>query len=318
MTTAARKGGKPPMKIGVVMPIVEDAEHGRPPDYATIRDLALQAEEAGFDSIWVFDHLLFRGPDQQTVGIWEAWTILSALAAETSRVELGTLVMCTAFRNPALLAKMASAVEEVSKGRLILGLGAGWHQPEFDAFGFPFDHKVDRFEEALQIIGPLLRDGYVDFTGKYYSAPNCELRPRGPRPSGPPILIGAFKPRMLQLTARHADSWNTCWLGHAPALAEPRSKIEAACVAEGRDPATLDVTVGVSIKYPARLGADEPTPGPDKVITGTPREVADAFQEYTQQGAAHLICSLSPCHTESLSWLAEAFNLYRAAAPRDA
>ena len=311
MTTATHHKINRPMKIGVVMPIVEDAKLGRPPSYTTIRDLALQAEQRGFDSVWVFDHLLFRDPAKETVGIWEAWTILSALAATTSQVELGTLVMCTAFRNPALLAKMASAVEEVSNGRLILGLGAGWHQPEFDAFGFPFDHKVDRFEEALQIIGPLLREGYVDFKGTYYSAPDCELRPRGPRPAGPQILIGAFKPRMLQLTARHADSWNTCWLGHAPALAEPRAKLEAACKAEGRDPTTLAITVGVTIKYPDGSEPDEPASDPEKVITGTPQEVAGAFQEYAKLGVAHLICSLSSCHTESVDWLAEALNVYR-------
>lgn len=318
MTIPTDRDTKRTMKIGVVMPIVEDQELGQPPSYTTIRDLALQAEQSGFDSVWVFDHLLFRDPEKETVGIWEAWTILSALAAATSQVELGTLVMCTAFRNPALLAKMASTVEEVSNGRLILGLGAGWHQPEFDAFGFPFDHKVDRFEEALKIIGPLLREGYVDFNGTYYSAPNCELRPRGPRLGGPPILIGAFKPRMLQLTARHADSWNTCWLGHAPALAEPRAKLEAACAAEGRDPTTLDVTVGVSIKYPDGSEPDEPASNPDKVITGTAQDVANAFQEYAQLDVAHLICSLSPCHTKSVEWLAEALNLYRSAQTMEA
>ncbi len=311
MTTPTDRESGGSTKIGVVLPIAEDEELGRPPSFSTIRDLALQAEGSGFDSVWVFDHLLFRSPEGQTAGIYEAWTILSALAVATSRVELGTLVMCTPFRNPALLAKMVSTVEEVSNGRLILGLGAGWHQPEFDAFGFPFDHKVDRFEEALQIIGPLLREGQVDFQGKYYSAPNCELRPRGPRPAGPPLLIGAFKPRMLQLTARHADSWNTCWLGHAEALAEPRAKMEAACAAEGRDPATLDVTVGVTLQYPAAVEADAPPPNREKVITGTPDEVAAAFQEYAQLGVAQLICALHPCHGESLAWLAQALSLYR-------
>ncbi len=312
MTTPTDRGASGSTKIGVVMPIAEDEQLGRPPSFSTIRDLALQAEGSGFDSVWVFDHLLFRFHEGQTVGIYEVWTILSALAAATSRVELGTLVMCTPFRNPALLAKMASTVEEISDGRLILGLGAGWHQPEFDAFGFPFDHKVNRFEEALQIIGPLLRDGHVDFQGKYYSAPNCELRPRGPRPAGPPLLIGAFKPRMLQLTARHADSWNTCWLGHAEALAEPRAKMEAVCAAEGRDPATLDVTVGITLQYPAAVAPDAPPSNREKVITGTPDQVAAAFHEYAQLGVAHLICALHPCHNESLTWLAEALSLYRA------
>ncbi len=116
----------------------------------------------------------------------------------------------TKFRNPAILAKMAATLDAISGGRLILGLGAGWHAPEFEAFGIPFDHRVDRFEEALQIIVPLLHTGQVDFQGRYYRTPNCELRPRGPRASGPQILIGAAGPRMLRLAARYADAWNTC------------------------------------------------------------------------------------------------------------
>lgn len=139
------------MKIGVMLfpiPIApaEETEHAL--GYAETRELALQAEATGFDSIWVFDHLLLRYPGQPTEGVWEGWTVLAALAEATRRVELGTLVSCVPFRAPALLAKMADTLEEVSGGRLILGLGAGWHQLEFDAFGIPFDHKVDRFEEA--------------------------------------------------------------------------------------------------------------------------------------------------------------------------
>ncbi|HEX9371267.1 MAG TPA: LLM class flavin-dependent oxidoreductase [Roseiflexaceae bacterium] len=160
--SAGRPQGQ--MKIGVVMPIAEDDERRATPGYAEIRGIALQCEAAAFDSIWVFDHLLFRFPDQPTAGIWEIWTILSALSEATARVQLGTLVMCVPFRNPALLAKMAGTLDEVSGGRLILGLGAGWHKPEFDAFGAPFDHRVERFEEALRIIVPLLRERRVDFS----------------------------------------------------------------------------------------------------------------------------------------------------------
>ena len=141
--------------------------------------------------------------------------MLAALAEATTRIELGTLVMCTAFRNPALLAKMADAVDEVSAGRLILGLGAGWHEPEFRAFGYPFDHLASRFEDALRIIAPLVRGDAVDYQGAYERAVDCVSLPRGPRPEGPPILIGASRPRMLRLTAELADAWNTCWLGRA-------------------------------------------------------------------------------------------------------
>src|SRR5215472_3842700 len=187
------------MKIGIVLPMGDEPPiQPLPLTYLDIRTLAVQAEEAGFDSIWLYDHLLIRFPDQPTTGLWECWTLLAALAEATKRVELGTLVLCTAFRNPAVLAKMAATLDAVSDGRFILGIGAGWHKPEFDAFGIPFDHKGARFEEALHIITQLLRKGYVDFQGKYYSAPDCALLPRGPRPEGPPILVGSFKPRLLR------------------------------------------------------------------------------------------------------------------------
>jgi probable F420-dependent oxidoreductase len=304
------------MKIGVVLPIAEDETPEQILSYADIRALALQAEAANFDSLWIVDHLLFRFPDKPTLGIWEGWTLLTALAEATERVELGSLVLCTAFRNPALLAKMAATVDEISGGRLILGLGAGWHQPEFDAFGLPFDHRVDRFQEALQIIVPLLRTGQVDFNGNYYQARNCELRPRGPRPDGPQILVGAGRPRMLRLTARHADSWNTCWLGQPTALAERRAALEAACAEEGRDPKTLAVTVGVSITYTAPGETAPTTLDPAKTLSGSPEEIAAALDGYAQLGVAHLTCALDPFNAQSLAWLAEAVQHYREHTPK--
>src|SRR5437588_8519262 len=169
------------------------------------------AEQVGLDSLWVSDHLIYRFPGQDESAPWEAFTMLSALAAVTTRIALGRLVVCTSFRPPAMLAKMADAFDEISGGRFILGLGAGWHQPEYEAFGYPFDHLAGRFEEALQVIVPLLREGHVDFQGQYYQVRNCLLRPRGPSQSGPPILIGAKRPRMLQVVAQYANAWNTAW-----------------------------------------------------------------------------------------------------------
>ena len=166
------------MEIGVVLPLAEYP--WKQPSYSEIRALALSAEDSGFDSVWVFDHLLFRGaPGEPTEGIWESWTILSALAEATERVRLGTLVLCTAFRNPAVLAKMAVTLDEVSGGRLILGLGSGWHEPEFEAFGVPFENRVSRFEESLHVITSLLRTGTLDFEGRHIRIRGGELRPRG-------------------------------------------------------------------------------------------------------------------------------------------
>ena len=153
--------------------------------------MAVLAEQVGFDSLWLVDHLIYKldGEDRAR-GVWEVWSLLSAIAATTSRVELGTLVLAMGWRNPALLAKMADTVEEISGGRLILGLGSGYHEFEYDAFGFPYNYRVSRFEEAIQIVHGLLRNGEIDFEGKYHSARECELSPRGPRTGGPPILIG--------------------------------------------------------------------------------------------------------------------------------
>jgi probable F420-dependent oxidoreductase len=299
------------MKIGVVVPIEADPENPPFVRYAETRAFALQAEVAGFDSIWVYDHLLFRFPGKPTAGVWEAWTILAALAEATSRVELGTIVLCTPFRNPAVLAKMAATLEEVSAGRLILGLGAGWHRPEFEAFGIRFDHKVDRLEEALQIIVPLLRTGYVSFEGAHYRAIDCAIVPRGPRPNGPPIVIGAARPRMLRLTARYADGWNTAWYGEAGALAAPRAALEAACAEEGRDPATLAVTVGVSVDYAAPAGQGEAPENAEKALSGSPEEVAAGLRGFAEAGVAHVICALTPTNPASLAEFGKALAVYR-------
>lgn len=299
-----------PMQIGLVLPIAESEDGVL--SYPELRAYALRAEACGFDSLWVVDHLLFRFPEQPTRGIWECWSVLAALAEATERLTLGTLVACTAFRNPAVLAKQAASVDAISAGRLILGLGAGWHQPEFDAFGIPFDHTVSRFDEALQIIVPLLREGRVDFRGQYYRAAQCELRPGPARPGGPPILIGAFKPRTLSLTARHADMWNTCWLGRPDLLPERRTALDAACATEGRDPASLAVTVGVSVAGP---GHKRTNLDPTKVLAGSPEEVADGLRAYQAQGVRHVICSLEPATLEAIDWLAEALPVVRATPP---
>ena len=172
-----------PCKIGVFLPLIENQGVQGTPPWRDLLAMTQRAEQLGFDSVWVPDHVLFRHPGQETVGVWEAMSMLSALAAATNKIELGPLVLCVGFRNPALLAKMADTIDEISGGRFILGLGAGWHKPEYDAFGYPFDHRYARFEEALTIIHGLLHDGAVDFEGTYYQARDCELRPRGP-PSG--------------------------------------------------------------------------------------------------------------------------------------
>jgi probable F420-dependent oxidoreductase len=296
------------MNIGFVILLAESKSLGRAQSYAEIREMALAAEALGFDSLWLYDHLLYRPEGQPTIGIWECWTIASALAEATRRVELGSLVLCNSFRNPAILAKMAHTLDEVSGGRFILGVGAGWNKPEYDAFGLPFDRRVSRFEEALQIIRPLLREGRVDFSGTYYQARDCEIAPRGPRPQGPPLLVAGDGPRMLRLTARYADLWNTSYLTHPGSLAEPRAKLEAACAEVGRDPATLGVTALVALSYPD-LGA--PIGAIEEWLTGSTAEIAAAIHGYEQLGVTHLMFHCSPYNMTALERLGEALRSYR-------
>jgi alkanesulfonate monooxygenase SsuD/methylene tetrahydromethanopterin reductase-like flavin-dependent oxidoreductase (luciferase family) len=297
------------MKIGLLVFTANDREHNHKRPYETIRAIAQQAEADGFESIWLADHLLYRNPGEPTRGIWECWTMLAALAEATRRVEIGTLTLCNSFRHPAILAKMATAADEVSGGRLILGIGAGWHEPEYQAFGLPFAHRVGRFEEALQILGPLLREGHVEFTGQYYHVRNCDDVPRGPRTFGPPLLVGSEGPRMLKLTAQYADLWNTGYMGQPETMTEPLARIAAACREVGRDPATLGVTALIGLWFPD-LQAKQPRFFPTP-LNGTVQEIAAAMRGYAQLGVQHIMFQCEPYTLEALQRLTEALRLYR-------
>lgn len=300
------------MKVGAMVRLAEDLTVGRPcPTFAELRAVAERMEAAGFDSIWLADHLLYRDPDEPTVGIWECWTMLTALAVVTQRVELGTLVLCSQFRNPAILAKMAATLDAVSGGRLIFGIGAGWNEPEFEAFGIPFGERVDRFEEAMQIIAPLLREGRVDFAGRFYSARNCEIAPPDPREGGPPILIGAMGPRMLRLAARYADIWNAGYFSTADTFAETRAAFEAALAEVGRTAPKVEVTALLKVGW-ADLGT-LPEFFADDYLTGSAEELAAAFRGWSEAGVTHLMCQYHPNTPEALSRLIAGLNAYRAA-----
>ncbi|MEO5885228.1 MAG: LLM class flavin-dependent oxidoreductase [Candidatus Limnocylindrales bacterium] len=305
------------MRVGIVLPIEQGDGAPAPPTYVQVRDVALSAEAEGLDSLWVFDHLLFRF-DGETTGLHECWTVLSAIAEATSRVQLGTIVMCTAFRNPALLAKMAATLDHVSDGRLILGVGCGWHDPEYEAFGYPTDHKVGRFEESLTVIRALIRDGRTDLDGRWVQVRDAVLMP----PARPdiPILIAAKRPRMLELTARHADAWNLAWFGEPDdRLAGARADLAAACVAVGRDPSTLDITVGINVRYPdlvlPRADGAPPAEPEGPALTGSVDEVAAGLAAHAGLGASHLIVALDPATPEAVGRLAAAVRRSREPAP---
>jgi len=268
--------------------------------------MARRVEELGFDSIWYGDHLLFRRPgDPEPRGPWECWTMLAALAAATERVELGPLVASTSFHAPAMLAKKAATIDEISGGRLILGLGAGWNETEYTAFGFPFDHRIGRFEEAFTIIRTLLRDGVIDFQGTWFSARDCEIRPRGPRPGGPPILLGSNGERMLAIGAPYIDGWNSWFAdtGNRPEGVAPlRAKVDAAARAAGRDPAAIERTVAVLVRLPGGKGRAQadPTMAPVPPLEGDAETIAEALRAYAREGITHVQLVLDPITLASL------------------
>ena len=197
------------MKVGLCLS--QSPEDGAGGTWQEILGMARLAEAGGADSIWLSDHFFHRPQSGGTTGYHEAWTLLSALAAATERVEIGTLVLATSFRSPGLLAKMAATADDVAGGRLILGLGCGWHEPEYRAFDIPFDHRVGRFEEALEIIVRLLREGAVTFNGRWYSLDDAIVLPAPAHRT--PIMVAAGRPRMMRATARFADQWQTAWFG---------------------------------------------------------------------------------------------------------
>jgi alkanesulfonate monooxygenase SsuD/methylene tetrahydromethanopterin reductase-like flavin-dependent oxidoreductase (luciferase family) len=289
-----------PCKVGVQLPEVERFVPW--PDYL---DLARRAEAAGFDSVWVGDHLLYDLPDGSTRGPYEAWTTLAAIAAVTARVEIGPLVASTSFHAPAMLAKQAATVDAISGGRLILGLGAGWNRREYDAFGFAYDRRVSRFEEALGIIVPLLREGRTTFHGEFYDVDDCVLDPRPVRPDGPPIMLGSNSPRMLGIGLPVVDSWNVWWSiydNSVERFAQVKAEVDAA-TPEGRG---VEATAAVLVTLPGGRGRLMGDHYDTQVTTVTPDDLADHVRGLAAVGATHLQLVLDPITAESIDVVGEA------------
>ena len=292
------------IRVGIQLPEVERVV--RWPEYVA---MARAAEDAGFDTLWLGDHLLYRYADGSTRGPWEVWTMLSALAASTSRIRLGPLVAATAFHAPAMLAKLAATVDEVSGGRLILGLGAGWNDTEFRAFGFPFDHRISRFEEAFTIVRTLLQDGAIDFDGKFFQARDAVLLPTPSRPGGPPLMVGSIGPRMLEITLPHIQAWNVWYAdtANSPAGLEPHLRlVDDICRQVGRDPAEIERTAAVLVRLPGGTGRvmGDSTRGAVPPVHGSPSAIADALREYAALGVAEVQLVVDPITIESIRALA--------------
>lgn len=283
-----------PCKVGVQLPEVERFVPW--PEYL---DLARRAESAGYDSIWVGDHLVYDLPDGSTRGPYEAWTTLAAIAAATERVEIGPLVASTGFHAPAMLAKQAATVDAISQGRLIVGLGAGWNRREFDAFGFPFDRRVSRFEEALAIIVPLLREGRTTFHGQFYDVDDCVLDPRPVREGGPPIMLGSNSPRMLSIGLPFVEFWNVWWSiydNSVEKFAQVKAEVDAV-MPEGR---TVDATAAVLVTLPGGRGRLMGETYDASVTTITPDDLGQHIRELAAAGAKHLQLVLDPIAAESI------------------
>lgn len=267
--------------------------------------MAEAAEESGLDSVWLADHFFYKAPDGTTYGMHDAWTLLSAVAAVTNRVELGTMVLCASFRDPGLVAQMATTIDEVSDGRLILGVGAGWHDPEYEAFGLPTDHRVGRFAEWLEILARLVRGETFSFDGTYHQVRDAVLEPAPARQI--PILVASRQPRMLELTAKWADSWNTAWFGEPNEKVDQRLEdLRAALTAAGRPDEEVTRTVGIIVRDPEQPPIADPEPN---AIAGTPAELADAIKSYESRGVTHLIAGLEPNTPQTVAHLAEAKKL---------
>jgi alkanesulfonate monooxygenase SsuD/methylene tetrahydromethanopterin reductase-like flavin-dependent oxidoreductase (luciferase family) len=277
------------VKVGIQLPEVE-YEASR----EEVAAMAHAAEEVGFDSVWVGDHLLYRDPVR---GPWDAWTTLAWLAGITERIELGPLVACTAFHPPGVLARMAAATQELSRGRLVLGLGCGWNEVEFRAFGLPFDHLVSRFEEAFTIIRHLLAGDHVTFSGRYHQVDDAVLLPRPATP--PKLMLGANAPRMLSIGLPHVASWNT-WFSRygntAEGFAAENAGIDAAAERAGRDPATLErsACVFVSVEAVGMRNNDER-------ISAVPAETLEShLSALAEAGADEAILVVDPITESSI------------------
>jgi len=293
-----------PVSVGVQLPEVE--RDVRWPEYAA---MAAAAEEAGFDSIWVGDHLLYRGDGRPERGPWDAWTLLAALAAATSRVRLGPLVACTGYRPPGMLARAAAAVQEVSGGRLVLGLGAGWNETEFRAFGFPFDRRAARFEESFEIVRRLLDGERVTFRGRFFRTDDAVLLPRAHR--RPELMVGSVGPRVLRATLPFVDSWNCWYLDYgntAMGFAELNATIDQAVAVVGRVPGEVRRSACVLVAFDPGAG-ERPVDAEAPAVEGSPEAIAGMLRDLADAGADEAICVGNPITEATIRTVGRALDL---------
>lgn len=287
-----------PMSLGLMVPIREGAMGGETPRFEDFLAIATTARDVGFEAIWVPDHFTMV-QDGELAGVWECWTMMAAVAARVPGIQIGPLVSCAGFRNPGLVAKMTETMDEISGGRFILGLGAGWNEVEYRQFGYPFDYRASRFEEAVRIIHPLLREGTADYQGRFFQANEAINRPRGPRETGAPILIGSNGKRVLKTVAQYADAWNSDWVDDPTRMAELIANVDAACEAAGRSPETIVKTGS------ARFAMTEDVPEQEGMVRGSVDEMVDRLATFRELGLRHFVCGIEPRTTSVIEAFGE-------------
>jgi probable F420-dependent oxidoreductase len=288
-----------PLRIGIQLPEVE-----RHVSWPEVRAIALTAEDCGFDSVWLGDHLLYRGGGRLERAPWDVWTQLAALAAVTSRVRLGPLVAATAFHAPGILARAAASIDEVSGGRLVLGIGAGWNETEFRAFGFPFDRRVSRFAESFEVVRRLLAGERVSFSGAFVSVEDAVLLPRSARRV--PLMVGANGERILSLALAHVDAWNTWYAPYGNTVdgfAEANEKVSALCERVGRDAREVERSACVLVAVDGGAG-ERPHDVPHIEPTG----LSAHLRELAAAGADEAILVVDPITEASVRALAAALE----------
>jgi alkanesulfonate monooxygenase SsuD/methylene tetrahydromethanopterin reductase-like flavin-dependent oxidoreductase (luciferase family) len=286
------------MKVGLTLP--QAPEDGDGASWSEIAHLARMAEDAGADSLWVCDHFLDRAPGRE-VGYHEPFTLLAALAAATSVIGLGTLVAATSFRSPGLLAKIAATLDSIARGRLILGLGCGWHEPEYRAFGYPFDHRVGRFDEVVSALRPLLDGERVSMAGTWNRLEDAVILPSPVRRI--PIVIAAEGPRMMTLTARHADGWQSGWFGLPDeGFRAERARLLEACAGVGR---TKPMETLVGVEVPGQEGCDDPH------LLLDPAAITAGLEAWTAEGVDHIQLGVHPGTGHTFATALEGIQRFR-------
>ena len=295
-------------EIGLVLPLIQYGPERITPRWTEIREIARLGEEIGYDTVWIIDELLWQVEGESPQGVWDGVSMAGAVAAITSRIKVGSWVLSALHRNPGIIAKTVETLDEICGGRFIFGLGAGHEWPgQAHAFGLPEKQVFARFEEALQIIVPLLRQGHADFEGKFHAARDLSQQPRGPRPNAIPLLIGGNGPKAQRHAARHADTWS-CYIeerAHVDELRPRIASLEQICNEVGRDPESIGRAVGVVVRPLEPAGVKESS------VSGTADEIAETIQSFREIGFSQIDLSVNPGTIAAVEALAAVIDMLR-------